>query len=124
MMTTGGSLERTVAEEFRRALLEVRANLLRTVATTDDELETLEAHQAGALTEDVAREQALAILSRLGERERHELEEIYAAYARLDAGIFGQCEVCRRPIPLARLRAMPTTRHCVACQARREATAP
>jgi RNA polymerase-binding protein DksA len=122
--TTQRPLERAEAEEFRQALMEARARLLRTVATTDDELETLEAHQAGALTEDVAREQALAILSRLGERERHELEEIHAAYARLEAGIFGQCEACRSPILLARLHAMPTARHCVGCQARREGRAP
>ncbi|MBI4011240.1 MAG: TraR/DksA C4-type zinc finger protein [Candidatus Rokubacteria bacterium] len=120
MTTTERAIQGTVAEEFRRALLEARARLLRTVATTDDELETLEGHQPGAPTEDVAREQALAILSRLGERERHELEEIHAACARLDAGIFGLCEGCQGPIPLARLGAMPTARLCLGCQARRE----
>ncbi len=123
MGTTQRPLERAEAEEFRQALMEARARLLRTVATTDDELETLEAHQAGALTEDVAREQALAILSRLGERERHELEEIHAACARLDAGIFGLCEGCQGPIPQTRLDAMPTARLCLGCQARRETRA-
>ncbi len=109
-----------LVEEFRRRLQEARERLFRTVALTDDELATLEPHQPGAADEDVPRETAVAILGRLDERERHELDEIYAAQARLETGTFGVCEGCGRPIPLARLRAMPTGRYCVACQAREE----
>jgi DnaK suppressor protein len=115
-----GVLDKTLVEEFRRRLLEARASLLRTVAVTDDELATLEGHQPGAPIEDAAREQVVGTLSRLEHRERRELEEIYAAGARLDAGAFGVCEDCRQPIPLERLRALPITRYCVACQGKHE----
>jgi hypothetical protein len=47
---------------------------------------------------------------------QHELNEIDAAEARLDAGSYGVCEGCDLPIPLARLRAMPAGRRCAACQ--------
>jgi DnaK suppressor protein len=90
------------------------------VARTDEELATLEAHQPGAPMEDVATALATQILSRLEGRERHDLDEIDAAQARLEAGTFGVCEGCRQPIPLARLRAMPTARSCVGCQTRAE----
>jgi RNA polymerase-binding transcription factor DksA len=50
--------------------------------------------------------------SLLGRRERRELK---AAEARLDAGVFGLCEACGRPIALGRLRAAPTTRYCTRC---------
>jgi DnaK suppressor protein len=113
-------LDRALVEEFRGRLLEVRSGLLRTIAVTDDELATLEGHQPGAPIEDAAREEVLGTLSRLGHRERHELEEIYAAGARLDAGTFGVCEDCRKPLPLDRLRAMPIARYCVPCQQGRE----
>ena len=63
-------------EEFRRRLREMRARLFRTVTTSDDELETLEAHQPGAPVEDAAREVVVSVLSRLGDREKHELDEI------------------------------------------------
>jgi len=109
-----------VVEEFRRTLRDRRLRLLRTVARTDEELETLEAHQPGGPSEDVATELGAAILSRLEGREKHELDEIEAAQARLETGTFGICEACGRPIPLPRLRAMPTARLCVACQAREE----
>jgi RNA polymerase-binding protein DksA len=107
-------------EEFRHRLLEVRANLLRTVATTDDELATLERHQPGAPIEDATRDEVAGTLSRLEDRERHELEEVYAAWARLDAGTFGTCEDCHEPLPLVRLRAMPVARCCLPCQQKRE----
>jgi nucleotide-binding universal stress UspA family protein/RNA polymerase-binding transcription factor DksA len=58
-----------------------------------------------------------AALSRLSRRARRELEEIAAAEARLDAGTFGVCERCHAPIALGRLRASPTTRFCVRCEA-------
>jgi DnaK suppressor protein len=109
-----------LVEEFRRRLREARERLFRTVAVNEDELTTLEAHQPGAMSEDVPRETAIAILNRLGEREKHALDEIYAAQARLETGAFGACEGCAQPIPLQRLRAMPTARYCVACQAREE----
>ena len=50
----------------------------------------------------------------LGRRGRKELT---AAEARLDAGVFGLCEACGRPIALSRLRAAPTTRYCGRCAA-------
>jgi RNA polymerase-binding transcription factor DksA len=98
-----------------------RRELFRRVATTDTELDTLEAHQAGNITEDVATELATTVLSRLEGQEKRELDEIEAALARLETGVFGVCDACHAQIPLTRLRAMPTARYCVTCQMRREA---
>jgi RNA polymerase-binding protein DksA len=109
-----------LVEEFRRRLNDARREIVRTVVTTDEELATLEAHQAGGPSEDVATELASAILSRLEGREKHELDAIDEARARLASGTYGACDGCHRPIPLARLRAMPTVRYCVACQHREE----
>ncbi len=107
-------------EEFRRRLREARARLFSAVARTDEELATLEAHQPGAQTEDAGTELVGEILSRLEGREKHELDEIQAAQARLEAGTFGICERCHHPIPLARLRALPTALYCAPCQSREE----
>jgi DnaK suppressor protein len=109
-----------VREECRQRLLESRTALLRTVAATDEELATLETHQPGAPIEDVARDQVLAILSRLEGSERHALDEISSALVKLGAGTYGLCEGCGGELPLARLRAMPAARHCLSCQAQRE----
>ena len=41
------------------------------------------------------------------------LQDVRAALARLDAGTYGQCVVCGRPIEPARLRAVPETPYCI-----------
>jgi RNA polymerase-binding protein DksA len=120
MVPTRRALDPTVREEFRRHLLAARSELLRTVAVTDEEMATLEGHQPGAPIEDAGRDQVLAVLSRLEGLERHALEEIFTAYAKLDAGTFGTCEGCGGELPLSRLRAMPAARCCLSCQTRRE----
>lgn len=120
MKTTSSAMEPHLVQEFVRRLDEARYRVFRTVATTDAELTTLEAHQAGSAIEDVPKDAAAALLSRLEGQEKHELDEIAAARARLAADTYGACEGCHRPIPLARLRAMPAARYCVACQHREE----
>lgn len=107
-------------QTFRQQLERERERLLRTVVQADEELSTLEAHQPGALAEDATSEVMSTVLSRLEGQEKHDLDEIDAARARLEAGTFGACEACNRPIPLARLRARPATRYCRDCQARIE----
>jgi RNA polymerase-binding transcription factor len=95
--------------------------LARTVATTDEELATLEAQQRSDFGEGALTAGTGDLLARLEGRERHAMDEIDAAQRRLEAGVFGMCEGCHRAIPLARLRAMPTARRCATCQAREEA---
>jgi RNA polymerase-binding transcription factor DksA len=46
---------------------------------------------------------------------RRRIEEIDAALARLDAGAYGMCRTCHRPIPVARLEAVPEATQCVSC---------
>ena len=121
MMTTNKAApESRLLGEFRDRLAGARLDLARTVATTDADLETLAAHESREIAEDPATGTVGDLLSRLEGRERHQLDEIDAAQARLEAGCFGVCERCRKPIPLRLLRARPTTRCCVPCQDRLE----
>lgn len=52
--------------------------------------------------------------------ERAELALVNEALFRLDKGDYGFCLACGGDIPLPRLKAIPFTRHCIACQARLE----
>jgi|SRR5512145_607727 RNA polymerase-binding protein DksA len=104
-----------IAREFERRLRAARREVWRTVVRTNEELATLEAHQAGAPIEDAGAVTAAGVLARLDGAERRLLDEIDAAQARLAAGTFGACEGCGKSIPLARLRAVPATRLCVVC---------
>jgi RNA polymerase-binding protein DksA len=107
-------------DEFRRRLAEARERELRAAKLTDEELATSEPHQAGSAWEEASTQSTVDTLARLEGRQRHALDEIAAAQARLEAGTYGACEACGRPIALARLRALPAARLCAACQARTE----
>ena len=121
-MTTRPSIADTrhLIDEFRDRLAAARLRLARTVATTDEDLEALAARESREIAEDAATGTVGDLLSRLQGQERYELDEIDAAQARLEAGLYGTCEGCHHPIPLARLRAVPAARFCTICQDRTE----
>lgn len=53
---------------------------------------------------------------RLRDRDRRLIAKVQEALARLDAGTFGTCTACGRPISAARLRARPVTDQCIDCK--------
>ncbi|HLL76755.1 MAG TPA: TraR/DksA family transcriptional regulator [Pyrinomonadaceae bacterium] len=57
---------------------------------------------------------------RLGERESQMVADIDEALRRIDEGGYGTCERCGKPIPEARLEALPTARFDAACQSELE----
>jgi RNA polymerase-binding transcription factor DksA len=80
------------------------------------ELSSIDQHQADIGTETFDRERDLSIL----EQVEAELADVEHALARLDAGTYGICEACGRPIGDDRLEALPAARFCVDDQAQAE----
>lgn len=69
-------------------------------------------HQADAGSDAYDRDFALSLLS----QEQDALYEIDEALKRLEQGTYGVCEISGKPIPKARLEAMPFARLTVECQ--------
>lgn len=46
---------------------------------------------------------------------RRRIKDVDAALTRLDTGAYGMCRTCHRPIPVARLEAVPEATQCVSC---------
>lgn len=113
-------LETDVVVEFRERLRNARAELLRTVLLTGDEIRGAGDREPGTLSEDSVRGVMTDLVASLNGRERRELDEIQEAMARLETGSFGACEICGASISLPRLRAIPWARHCLACQFQQE----
>jgi RNA polymerase-binding transcription factor DksA len=111
-----------VLDEFRDRLAGARLRLASTVARTDADFEALASTHCRESAEDPATGTVGELLAQLEGQERHELDEIDAAQARLAAGRYGVCEDCHQAIPLARLRAMPAARRCAICETYSEAT--
>ncbi|MCA9173264.1 MAG: TraR/DksA family transcriptional regulator [Planctomycetales bacterium] len=62
------------------------------------------------------------ISSQLAEVESRELSQIDGALERIREGRYGLCEICNKPIPLARLQALPYAQSCINCQRELEAS--
>jgi DnaK suppressor protein len=56
------------------------------------------------------------VTSQLAELESRELMQIERAIQRLKRGTYGQCELCQKKIPIARLNALPFSTTCIHCQ--------
>jgi DnaK suppressor protein len=67
---------------------------------------------ADSASETLDREMELT----LGDNAEHLLESIDAALARIDAGTYGNCERCGRPIAADRLEALPWATKCIECK--------
>lgn len=75
-------------------------------------------HTADAGSDAYDRDFALSLLS----QERDSLFEIDAALKKIEVGQYGVCEISGKPIPHARLEALPFARYTVECQAELEKT--
>jgi len=81
--------------------------------------------QEGGDVIDAAMETAQdEISSQLVEVESRELAQIEDALNRLREGLYGDCEGCDKPIPLARLQAVPYATSCIDCARKQEKYSP
>jgi len=116
-MTTRPSLSQSTLDRFSRILTERRdaaidradaffeeAQQAQVTADTSDRLDS-------AFPVGVGSDESYALAHRALEAAR----EAEDALGRLEDGSFGTCLRCEAPIPVARLRALPTTATCVGC---------
>ncbi len=83
-----------------------------------DELERIEEELSAHQTQRVDRasdQWDAKVLSTLGDADAHAIVTVMEALARLDAGAYGRCVECERPIGAARLDVMPETSLCISC---------
>jgi DnaK suppressor protein len=81
--------------------------------------------RAGAMSvTDFAEDGAMASESEqddlVASRLLRQADQLNEALARLEAGTYGICQMCSKPIAAPRLQALPHATCCVECQARQE----
>jgi DnaK suppressor protein len=104
--------DQTMLSTLRGRLDEERARLLGQISALRVGHDQSPAYDDNfADSGQVAAEQGenLALLNQLNEQ----LDEVDHALAKMDAGTYGLCEVCGKPVAEARLEAMPATRFCI-----------
>lgn len=100
-----------------RQILVNRRDALRKALAGDMSLLKELRSEAGGDVVDMALDSAHdEISSQLAEVESRELANIEKALERMRSGEYGLCESCEKPIPLARLQALPYATLCIQCQ--------
>lgn len=99
-----------LAAMLRGRLAEVQADIARLEQATIQPLSPNFSEQASDL-------EALAANESREVQQIHEAEQILAALARIEQGVYGTCANCGADIAPARMAAQPTATHCIKCAA-------
>lgn len=105
-----------------REVLVIRREALRKALAGDLSLLKELAQDGGDLMDIAMDTAADEISSQLAEVESRELVRIDEALERIREGSYGDCDGCDKPIPLARLQAVPYATMCIECQRKQEKT--
>lgn len=107
-------------QKFYNCLLELREQLLRQMdglaKESAQEMPGYSLHMADSGTDNFDRDFALSLLS----SDKDAVYEIEEALKRIERKTYGVCELTGKPIPKARLEAIPWTRFTVEAQAQLE----
>jgi len=107
-------------QRFRDVLSHKRDELLAVVQRKkEQELQVEEADigdEADVATRSVEKE----MLFELTDSEKQTLDMIEAALRKIEKGVYGRCESCRKFILRPRLEVMPWARYCMPCQSEQE----
>ncbi len=102
------------ADDVRRILEAERARLVALLAVGIQAPEQMTyGSQAAAASQVFEQQRDLA----LHDRAAVHLEDVESALARIDAGTYGACVDCGRPVAPERLEALPWAARCIECQA-------
>lgn len=106
--------------ELRQALLVERRRVFERVARAEEDLRWLDTNVEPEVEEEGQEENIARLLARLDDRGVAEIGAIDRALARIASGDYGRCEECGHPIPVGRLRALPSAAICAPCAGRIE----
>lgn len=114
----------TSDDGLRRMLQDLRSAASTRVAAASASLGALMHEREGSNDDDEHDPEGVTLSSEwsrmtgLLDAAKQELQQVDAALARLDAGDYGVCADCGRPIPAERLEVRPFATHCVSCAAK------
>jgi RNA polymerase-binding transcription factor DksA len=110
-----------MATDLRALLEDLRAQAAARVDATAATLDQLTHDREGSNDDDEHDPEGVTLssewsrLTGLAEAAASELRQVDEAIARMDAGTYGICANCGRPIPAGRLEVRPFAVHCVSC---------
>jgi len=108
-------MDASLVDQARQTLEAERARLRVELSEEIDHPRVAHGAQTAAATEVSESQRG----QQLREREEQHLGLIEAALNRIEAGTFGRCQTCGKPINPDRLEALPWAQDCIDCHAKK-----
>jgi DnaK suppressor protein len=113
-------MEQKDLDEFKALLSQWLDELLSQADITVSGLRNSEDHLADPLDRAVF-DTERGYMLRMRDRESILIRKIKRSLEDIENGVYGICEECGQDISIARLKARPVARRCIACKTRQEA---
>jgi DnaK suppressor protein len=110
MNSKSPQLDQTFLQQQRHRLMQLRAELLRSIQDTQSEEADVRSHWVGEAHEAEEDAQRLEVLDNdesAVDRNRQRLRDIERALQKIEDGTYGLSDASGEPIPRARLEAVP-----------------
>jgi len=109
-------------QRYKRLLVKKRQELL-TASTNAGAVIPGAGHVEGDPVDQASADAEAELEIQLHRIDGRLLRVIEEALGRINQGVYGECESCKRPIAKVRLAAVPWTRHCRDCKEREHSAA-
>ncbi|MCR5219066.1 TraR/DksA family transcriptional regulator [Treponema sp.] len=114
-------MKKEFIEKQKKKLIAQRSEIIESQAGRNEQLYKLNGTEEAGDDADIASDTIdRTLLNSLGEADQRRLAMIDRALERIAKGTYGNCLLCNKPIPEARLEALPYAALCVECQTKEE----
>ena len=109
-------MQKQELEFFKSQLDDAKSHILENVTMASSELEALQSQENNDDMDFASMRSDSLIEQVVSDQQKGELIEIEAALIRIKDGTYNICEMCSEPIGMARLKAKPFAKFCMACR--------
>jgi DnaK suppressor protein len=114
-------MDKRKLEHYRKLLEARRANLLASVARTEEDGRAAqETDSAQDIADRASGSYEKEFLFSRSNNDREFIQMVEHALSNISGGTYGECEQCGNEINERRLEAVPWARHCIGCQEKLE----
>ena len=101
---------------FKDQLLEAKEHILQNVDLASKELDQLQTQENNDDMDFASMRSDAMIEQAVSDQQKAELTDIESALERIKDGTYNICEMCSEKIGMARLKAKPYAKYCMACR--------
>ncbi len=101
---------------FEDMLLERKAQILKNIENSHEEISSLTQHDVGDEADHAAVSTDRMIEEAISQQLNKELAEIEYALGNIKAGTYGICEMCEEEISFQRLKVKVHAKYCITCR--------